>query len=258
MRLPWPAMWIASLLAPLPAWAQERGFEWQWDVHPIWWPFAMIAVSLLLLVLFGWVLLNLAPLILGAIAAVLGIRWLTRVSRSTRHDPAIALLRERYARGEITRDEFGVRMRDLDGRPCGGASAERAGRASGRRRGRWTARRRGDAMEVGAVGVGLAPHRGAAHAAGVVVLVAGGQHEEELLAHRGRPLAARAEEARGFQLAEAVGHGLYCSLGVEPRLARKCTRLTMSSSRSGCAAIVMVPSRSDAVLALKPRRSRRR
>jgi len=70
-------------------------------------------------------------------------------------------------------------------------------------------------MEVCAVGVGLAPHRGAAHAARVVVLVAGGQHEEELLAHRGRPLAARTEETRGFQLAEAVGHGLYCSLGVE-------------------------------------------
>ena len=117
MQLPWPAIWIAWLLPPLPAWAQERGLEWQWDVHPIWWPFAMIAVSLLLLVLFGWVLLNLAPLILGAIAAVLGIRWLSRASRSTRHDPAIAILRERYARGEITRDEFEARMRDLDGRP---------------------------------------------------------------------------------------------------------------------------------------------
>ena len=95
MQLSWPAMWIVWLLAPLPAWAQERGFEWQWDVHPIWWPFAMIAVSLLLLVLFGWVLLNLAPLVLAA----------------------IAILRERYARGEITRDEFEARMRDLDGRP---------------------------------------------------------------------------------------------------------------------------------------------
>src|SRR5215813_12692262 len=70
-------------------------------------------------------------------------------------------------------------------------------------------------MEVGAVGVGLASHRGPAHAARVVVLVAGGQHEEELLPHGSGPLAAGAEEARGFQLAEAVGHGAYCSLGVE-------------------------------------------
>jgi putative membrane protein len=117
MRLPWPAVSIAWLLAPAPVWAQERTFDWQWDLHPIWWPFAVMAVSVLLLVLFGWVLLNLAPLILGAIAAVLGIRWLTRASRSSRHDPAIAILRERYARGEITRDEFEARMRDLDGRP---------------------------------------------------------------------------------------------------------------------------------------------
>src|SRR5262249_42592005 len=138
------------------------------------------------------------------------------------------------------------------------SSAERA-RRTARRRGRGrTARRRGDAMEVGAVGVGLAPHRGAAHAARVVVLVAGGQHEEELLPHRGRPLAAGAEEARGFQLGEAVAHSVYCNLGVEPRLAMKCTRLTISSSLSGCAAMVMVPSRSATVLALKPRRSRSR
>jgi len=117
VRLPWPAVSIAWLLAAAPAWAQERTFDWQWDLHPIWWPFTVMAVSLLLLVLFGWVLLNLAPLILGAIAAVLGIRWLTRASRGGRDDPAIAILRQRYARGEITRDEFESRMRDLEGRP---------------------------------------------------------------------------------------------------------------------------------------------
>src|SRR5215813_6368665 len=117
MRLPWLAVSISWLLSPGLAWAQERTFDWQWDLHPIWWPFAVMAVSVLLLVLFGWVLLNLAPLILGVIAAVLGIRWLSRASRSARHDPAIAILRQRYARGEITRDEFEARMRDLDGRP---------------------------------------------------------------------------------------------------------------------------------------------
>jgi putative membrane protein len=117
MRLLWLAVRISWPLAPLPAWAQERGFEWQWDMHPVWWPFTVIAASLLLMILFGWVLLNLAPLILGAIAAVLGIRWLTRASRAARHDPAVAILRERYARGEITRDEFEARLRDLEGRP---------------------------------------------------------------------------------------------------------------------------------------------
>src|SRR5262249_56570517 len=111
------AIVLSTLLLPASAWGQERAFDWRWDMHPMWWPFAALAGSLLLLVLFGWVLLNLAPLILGIIAAVLGIRWLSRASRSARHDPAIAILRQRYARGEITRDEFEARMRDLDGRP---------------------------------------------------------------------------------------------------------------------------------------------
>src|SRR5215831_5525626 len=42
-----------------------------------------------------------------------------------------------------------------------------------------------------------------------------------------------------------------------PRLAMKCARLTMSSALRGWAAIVMVPSRSEAVFALKPRSSLR-
>ena len=108
---------LAGLLPPVSAWAQEPTFDWRWDMHPIWWPFAALAASLLLLVLLGWVLLNLAPLILGAIAAVLGIRWLLKGGRASRHDPAIAVLRERYARGEISKEEFEAKLRDLESRP---------------------------------------------------------------------------------------------------------------------------------------------
>jgi hypothetical protein len=46
--------------------------------------------------------------------------------------------------------------------------------------------------------------------------------------------------------------------GQSPRLAMKWTRLTISGSVRGWVAVVMVPSRSEAVLALKPRRRRRR
>ena len=46
--------------------------------------------------------------------------------------------------------------------------------------------------------------------------------------------------------------------GQSPRLAMKCTRLTISASVRGWVAVVMVPSRSEAVLALKPRRRRKR
>jgi hypothetical protein len=42
------------------------------------------------------------------------------------------------------------------------------------------------------------------------------------------------------------------SYGEAPRPVRKWTRLRMSSSLSGWAAIVMVPSRSETVLALRP------
>jgi putative membrane protein len=107
---------LTGLLLPVSAWAQERTLDWRWDMHPVWWPFAALAASLLLLVLFGWVLLNLAPLILGVIAAVLGIRWL-KTGRVSRHDPAIAVLRERYARGEISKEEFEAKLRDLESRP---------------------------------------------------------------------------------------------------------------------------------------------
>jgi putative membrane protein len=111
------AVLLTGLLLPASAWAQERSLDWHWDMHPVWWPFAALAASLLPLILFGWVLLNLAPLILGVVAAVLGIRWLTKTGRASRHDPAIAVLRERYARGEISREEFEAKLKDLESRP---------------------------------------------------------------------------------------------------------------------------------------------
>jgi uncharacterized membrane protein len=74
-------------------------------------------VSLLLLILLSWALLNVAPLVLGIVAAVLGIRWLVRTTRGTGPDPAVAILRERYARGEISRDEFDAKLRDLERSP---------------------------------------------------------------------------------------------------------------------------------------------
>ena len=71
---------------------------------------------------FGWMgaaiwlafLFSLGVLVLVAIGVVAGTRWVAKeghpVSGSRDADRALALLRERYARGEITRDEF-VRMR---------------------------------------------------------------------------------------------------------------------------------------------------
>jgi len=107
---------FANLVMPVPAWAQDRPWEEQWAHHAGWWPVAILAVSVFLLVLLGWALLNLAPVILAIVAAVLGIRWLRKASEGAPSDPAVSVLRERYARGEIGKEEFDAKLRDLGGR----------------------------------------------------------------------------------------------------------------------------------------------
>lgn len=55
--------------------------------------------------LIGWLL---------AVAGVIAVVWwAVRAWRGPRTDAALAILRERYARGEISRDEFEERRRDL-------------------------------------------------------------------------------------------------------------------------------------------------
>ena len=56
----------------------------------------------------GWVVL---PWLLLIAAVVVAVWWLVR--QRPQHDRALETLRERYARGEITREEFEARRRDL-------------------------------------------------------------------------------------------------------------------------------------------------
>ena len=44
---------------------------------------------------------------------VLGIRWLVTQSGESRSDSALEILRQRYARGEINREEFNARKHDF-------------------------------------------------------------------------------------------------------------------------------------------------
>lgn len=57
----------------------------------------------------GWMVL---PWLLLIAAMVVAVWWLMR-QRPPQHDRALEALRERYARGEITREEFEARRRDL-------------------------------------------------------------------------------------------------------------------------------------------------
>jgi len=101
--------WITSVLTwagvPGAALAQERPYDWGWGMHPMWglwgiWGFGMM------LFMFLW-----SALVIVGI--VLGIRWLIRQGRPEISDSALEILRQRYARGDINREEFEAKRKDL-------------------------------------------------------------------------------------------------------------------------------------------------
>jgi putative membrane protein len=47
------------------------------------------------------------------VGIVLGIRWLVSQGKESRSDGALEILRQRYARGEVNKDEFEAKKRDL-------------------------------------------------------------------------------------------------------------------------------------------------
>jgi putative membrane protein len=89
--------WVIEL------WAQERYYQWRWEMHPAWWG-AWGILMMLMMALF-WVLV-----IVGLFAAV---RWLIAKNKNPQVDSALNILRERYARGEINKEEFEDRKKDL-------------------------------------------------------------------------------------------------------------------------------------------------
>jgi putative membrane protein len=62
-----------------------------------------LGMMVMMLVLWGVVIIGI----------VLAIRWLARQRERSRSDHALDILRERYARGEINKDEFEGKHRDL-------------------------------------------------------------------------------------------------------------------------------------------------
>jgi putative membrane protein len=62
---------------------------------------------------FGMMLMVLVFWGLVIVGLVLGLRWLLSQSRDSRSDAALDILRQHYARGEIDREEFEAKTRDL-------------------------------------------------------------------------------------------------------------------------------------------------
>jgi putative membrane protein len=94
-------LWIWPSLAA----AQERPHEWGWGMHPMWGMWGVWGIGMMLMMLVFWVVV--------IVGIVLGIRWLLSQGNFTRADSALQVLRERYARGEINKDEFDAKKRDL-------------------------------------------------------------------------------------------------------------------------------------------------
>ncbi len=86
---------------PIVAWAQERPYDY-WGMHYMWGPWG-IGMMLMMLVFWGLII----------VALVLGIRWLLAQGRESRPDSALDTLRQRYARGEITKEQFEAMKQDL-------------------------------------------------------------------------------------------------------------------------------------------------
>ena len=98
----WPILNILASAGALLA--QDRMYEWHWEMHPMWWGWGIGMMAMMFLF---WVII--------IIGLIVGIRWLFGKSKEPKQDSAIEILRQRYARGEINKDEFEAKKKDLGG-----------------------------------------------------------------------------------------------------------------------------------------------
>jgi putative membrane protein len=94
-----------TLAGPGSALAQDRTWEWHWSMHPMMfmWGAGGLVMMLMMLVFWGLIIAGL----------IVGLRWLIGQGRPMGRDEALEILRQRYARGEIDKQEFDARKRDL-------------------------------------------------------------------------------------------------------------------------------------------------
>jgi putative membrane protein len=83
--------------------AVQEPYEWGWRMHSMWgwgWGVGMMAMMLTF-----WAVV--------IVVAVLGMRWFVGQTKSARGDSALEILRQRFARGEIEKDEFEAKKKQL-------------------------------------------------------------------------------------------------------------------------------------------------
>lgn len=102
-RIAWSMFGAAVALGmPGAALAQERAYDWGCGWHSMW---GAWGVGMMLLMLVFWAI--------AIVGIVLGIRWLVRAGGEPRSDRALEILRQKYAQGDINREEFEAKKRDL-------------------------------------------------------------------------------------------------------------------------------------------------
>jgi putative membrane protein len=86
--------------------AQERPYDWSWGMHPRSWMGGAWGIGMMLMMSLFWLL------VIAGLA--LGVRWfMSQGQEEGRSDSALDILRQRYARGEINKEEFEAKKRDL-------------------------------------------------------------------------------------------------------------------------------------------------
>jgi putative membrane protein len=79
----------------------QAPYDWGWRMHPMWgWGVGMMFV---MCIFWAFVI----------VALIVGIRWFMGQGPRTRADSALEILRQRYARGEIEKDEFDAKRKTL-------------------------------------------------------------------------------------------------------------------------------------------------